>query len=128
MAPTRQVMAATLGKMPTTWMRRLISPLSRSSGLVEWSSAGDPWEGHIGEHVGLGFVRQGGEFGHLGPELVGNTAPLGAGGFGIVLGEGGTHEFGHHAPAAQPACASTLRRSARGSAVRRRAALGPPPP
>jgi hypothetical protein len=29
-------MASSLGKMPTTSVRRLISPLSRSSGLVEW--------------------------------------------------------------------------------------------
>jgi DNA invertase Pin-like site-specific DNA recombinase len=38
MAPMRRVMAASLdlGKMPTTSVRRLISPLSRSKGLVEW--------------------------------------------------------------------------------------------
>src|SRR5918995_7139267 len=34
MAPTRRVIAASLGKMPTTSVRRLISPLTRSSGLV----------------------------------------------------------------------------------------------
>jgi hypothetical protein len=31
---TRRVIAASLGKMPTTFVRRLISLLSRSSGLV----------------------------------------------------------------------------------------------
>ena len=36
MAPTKRVMASSLGKMPTTSVRRLISPFSRSSGLVEW--------------------------------------------------------------------------------------------
>jgi len=32
-APTRRMMASSLGKMPTTSVRRLIS---RSSGLMEW--------------------------------------------------------------------------------------------
>jgi hypothetical protein len=35
MAPTRRVMAASLWKMPTTSVLRLISPFSRSSGLVQ---------------------------------------------------------------------------------------------
>ena len=34
-APISRVTAASLGKMPTTSLRRLISPLSRSIGLVE---------------------------------------------------------------------------------------------
>jgi hypothetical protein len=34
MAPTRRVIAAALGKIPTTSVRRLISPLSRSMGFV----------------------------------------------------------------------------------------------
>jgi hypothetical protein len=34
MAPTNRVMEASLGKMPTTLVLRLISALSRSSGLV----------------------------------------------------------------------------------------------
>lgn len=34
MAPTRRVTAASLGKMPTTSVRRLISPFTRSIGLV----------------------------------------------------------------------------------------------
>jgi hypothetical protein len=33
-APTRRVIASSLGKMPTTSVRRLISPLRRSIGLV----------------------------------------------------------------------------------------------
>jgi hypothetical protein len=33
----RRTMASSLGKMPTTSVRRLISPLSRSIGLVECS-------------------------------------------------------------------------------------------
>ena len=37
MAPISRVMAASLGKMPTTLVRRLISPLRRSRGFVEWS-------------------------------------------------------------------------------------------
>src|SRR6188472_1933721 len=34
-APTRRITAASLGKMPTTRARRLISLLTRSSGLVD---------------------------------------------------------------------------------------------
>ena len=34
-APTRRTIAASFGKMATTSVRRLISPLRRSSGLVE---------------------------------------------------------------------------------------------
>jgi hypothetical protein len=34
MAPISLVTAASFGKMPTTLLRRLISPLSRSMGLV----------------------------------------------------------------------------------------------
>jgi hypothetical protein len=36
MAPTSRVTALSLGKMPTTFVRRLISAFSRSSGLVLW--------------------------------------------------------------------------------------------
>ncbi len=39
MAPTRRLMAVSLGKMPTTSVRRLISPSRRSIGLVECSLA-----------------------------------------------------------------------------------------
>ena len=70
-------MAASLGKMPTTSVRRLISPLSRSSGLVECSLARCCCrEGHVGQHVGLGLVHEAGELGQLRPELVGDRAPL----------------------------------------------------
>jgi hypothetical protein len=93
MAPTKRVIAASLGKMPTTSVRRLISPLRRSSGLVEWiparsadrarfaaGSAGllaanGPvllGEGHVGEHVLLGLVEQRCELGQLGAHLVGD--------------------------------------------------------
>ena len=74
-------MAASLGKMPTTSVRRLISPFSRSSGLVRVQlGAVLGREAHVGQHVGLGLVHQGGELGDLGPELVGDAAPLGLGG------------------------------------------------
>jgi hypothetical protein len=53
-------------------------------------------EAHVGQHpsassgqaVGLGLIHQRGELGDLGPELVGNAAPLRRGLLGIVLGEG----------------------------------------
>jgi hypothetical protein len=55
---------------------------------------------HVGEHVVLGLVHEGGELGQLGPELVGDPAPLRLGGLGAVLGEGGRHEGRDDAPAA----------------------------
>ena len=47
----------------------------------------------------LGLVHEGGELGRLGPELVGDQAPLGACGLGVLLGEGGGDEGRHHTPA-----------------------------
>jgi hypothetical protein len=49
-------------------------------------------EADIGQHVGFDLVHEGGELGDLGAELVGDLAPLGAGGFGVLLGEGGGDE------------------------------------
>ena len=59
MAPTSRVMAASLGKIPTTLVRRLTSAWSRSIGFVEcnfWRcSLG---KAHVGEDVVLGFVHE----------------------------------------------------------------------
>jgi hypothetical protein len=49
-------------------------------------------EGHVGEDVRLGLVEERGELGQLGPDLVGDLAPLRLGGIGGVLGEGGGDE------------------------------------
>jgi hypothetical protein len=46
-------------------------------------------EGHVGENVLLGLVQERGDL-----------APLGLGGVGMILGEGGGDEGRHHAPAA----------------------------
>jgi hypothetical protein len=48
--------------------------------------------GHVGQHVGLGIIHDGGEFRHLGADLIGDGAPLGAGGFRGFLSEGGGDE------------------------------------
>ena len=64
-------MAASLGKMPTTSVRRLISP-----------------------------IGQGGQLRDLGPELIGDAAPLLLCSLGVVLDEGGGDEGGDHAAAA----------------------------
>jgi hypothetical protein len=45
------------------------------------------WECHVGEHIGLGLVEEAGKLGQLGAELVGDLAPLGCCGIGVVLGE-----------------------------------------
>lgn len=47
----------------------------------------------------FGLVHQGGQFRHLGPDLVGQCAPPGAGGRGSLLREGGGDEGGDDAPA-----------------------------
>ena len=57
------------------------------------------WEGHVGQHVGLGLVHEVGQLGRLGAELIGHLAPLGLGGLGVLLGKGGGDEGRHHAPA-----------------------------
>jgi len=41
-------------------------------------------EGHVSQHVVLGVIHQRGEFGHLGPDLIGDCPPLCAGRFGGV--------------------------------------------
>jgi hypothetical protein len=94
-------MASSLGKMPTTSVRRLISPLKRSIGLVECSlvrCCGG--KGHVGEHIGLGLVEEVGKLGQLGAELVGNLPPLRSCGLGILLGKRGGNEGGDDAPVA----------------------------
>ena len=50
MAPTSRVMAASLGKMPTTLVRRLTSAWSRSIGFVEcnfWRCSLGKWNGRL---------------------------------------------------------------------------------
>ena len=60
---------------------------------------------HVGEDVGLGLVHQSCELVDLGPELVGDAAPLRLGGLGVVLREGGGDE-GRDDPASASACVS----------------------
>ena len=55
---------------------------------------------HVTEDVVLGLVHEACELGELGPKLVGDPAPLGFGGLGAVLGEGGRHEGRDDAAAA----------------------------
>ncbi|KQS63535.1 hypothetical protein ASG32_31320 [Methylobacterium sp. Leaf361] len=44
-------------------------------------------EAHVGQHVRLSLVHQGGELGDLRPELIGHAPPLLTGRLGVVLGE-----------------------------------------
>src|SRR6185312_1077372 len=100
MAPTRRVMAASLGKMPTTSVRRLISPLRRSSGLIEWIfGAMILWEAHEGEDVSLSVIRERGELRHFGRHLIRNLAPLLASRVRILLDEGRADEHGNNTTA-----------------------------
>ena len=88
----RRVIASSLGKMATTSVRRLISPLSRSSGLMEWIFGAVIFrEAHDSEYVDLGLVHEC-QLWHLRRQLVGDLAPLPAGGIGVVLNKGGADE------------------------------------
>lgn len=49
-------------------------------------------ESHVGQHVGLGVVHDCRQLRHLGPDLVGDGAPLYGRGLGRLLGEGGGDE------------------------------------
>jgi hypothetical protein len=83
--------AASLGKMPTTSLRRLISPLRRSSVRAGWccvSWRDAEWEVHIGQDSSFGVVHQCGQLGHTRPQLIGRLSSLLARCLGIVLGEG----------------------------------------
>lgn len=66
-APTRRVMAASLGKVQTTSVRCLISPFSRSRGIAR-VELGAVLLGnrHDGKHVSLGLVHEGCELRTLG--------------------------------------------------------------
>ncbi len=57
-------------------------------------------EGHVGQHIGLGVVHDGGEFRDLGPDLIGNGTPLNAGRRRRLLGKRGGDEGGDDAPPA----------------------------
>lgn len=56
-------------------------------------------ECHTDQDVGLGLVKEGGELGYFGAQLLSDPAPLDACCPGIVLGEGGSDEGGDDTPA-----------------------------
>jgi hypothetical protein len=68
-------------------------------GAVQFGTVLDG-EGHVGEHVGFGLVKERGELGQLGEKLIGDPTSLSLGGVGVVLGEGGGDEGGDDAAAA----------------------------
>ncbi len=84
-------MDASLGKIPTTSVRRLISPFRRSIGFVLCSfvrCCGG--KGHVGEDVLLGAVHEGRELRQLRAHLVRHQPPLGFGRGVVWLSEGGS--------------------------------------
>jgi hypothetical protein len=58
------------------------------------------WEAHISQHIVLCIVHECGELGNLRPDLVGDAAPLRAGGLGCLLSERRADEGGDDAPPA----------------------------
>ena len=93
----RRMTAAALGKIPTTRLRRLISLLTRSSGLVDqilrqWALG----EGGEREDLGLRVVHQRPDLGERAGELVADLVPGLADGLGVGLGEDRAEHRGDH--------------------------------
>ena len=84
------------GRCPTTRARRLISLLTRSSGLVDQIFDQWPGEGGEGEHLGLGVVHQRADLGERGGELVADLSQVAATVGGVGLGEDGAEHRGDH--------------------------------
>src|SRR5829696_9779890 len=95
MAPTRRMTAGSLGKMPTTRARRLISLLTRSSGLVD-HTLGQWLRGKAGEHFGFGLIHQWPDLGEGCGELVADAVPGVGDGAGVGLGEDRPEYGGDH--------------------------------
>ncbi len=64
-----------------------VEALDRVGGVVLGAVLGR--EAHVGQNVGFCVVHQASQFRHPRPRLVGDLAPLLAGGDRVVLGEGG---------------------------------------
>jgi hypothetical protein len=55
----------------------------------------DRWrEGHVAEYVGLGLIEEARELRQLGPQLIGDRAPLSLGSFSVILRKRGRDEGG----------------------------------
>ncbi len=66
-------------------------------------------EGHVGQNIGLRLIHDGGELGHLGADLVGDGAPLAAGGVGVSCAKAVAMKALATRRPFLPAWASTLR-------------------
>ena len=95
-----------VGKMPTTSVRRLISPFSLERvDRMQLGSMGYR-KGHVGQDIGLAVVHEGRRFGKRG-SADRRPCATGFGGLGIVLGEGRGNEGGHDPPAVPRSPASS---------------------
>lgn len=56
-------------------------------------------KGHVGEHIFLHTIHEASKVRHFRPDLIGDVAPLLAGGLGRVLGKSCCNESGDHASA-----------------------------
>src|SRR3954471_5761588 len=87
---TRRIREASSGKIPTTSVRRAISRLKRSSGLVDLilgqCSAREIVEG---EHIGLGVLEQRGDLRQSALELADGVTQPAAGLIAVGRGEDG---------------------------------------
>ena len=100
--PTRSwFRACNMVSMPVAWT---LAQRFWPACLLRWDDAGLPRMGlatvlakchrigRVGEDVVLGFVHENCQLGHLGPELVGDLAPLGLRAVGVLLGCVDTHQ------------------------------------
>lgn len=94
--PTSRITEASLGKIPTTRARRLISLLSRLRGWWTKSCASVLGGAGEGQDLGLGLIHVGPDPGDPGGELVSDLFPAGGHGLGVGLGEDGAEQRGDH--------------------------------
>ena len=97
-APTRRYDRSLVGKIPTTSVRRLISPLSRSIriGRIDFAVV-LARKTHVGEHVLLGIRHEFSDLRESLLKLIGHHVPLRPSGLLAGLGKDGANERGDHA-------------------------------
>ena len=96
-------MAPSFGNMPIAYVRLLDFTVEALDGVGAVQLGAMLFrERHVGQHVGLGLIPDGGKFRYLVADLIDHSPPLGAGRFRRFLREGGGDEGRDHAAARLP--------------------------